>query len=375
MKTILNSLNLIILGIFFHSSVTFAGLEYKQVESIGYGVNENDAIQDALIQALSQVKGTFIKADKIKAVERSIKDNKENIRKESMSKISNFTMGLIINYEIISSNKDADHNYEVRLKSTIPQYDAGPQTKRLRLSILPFRTTSEVQNPESEKFLNTWVRELEEGIVQTRKFAVLDRSYQKEINSELESYLDGHKPEETSRLGQKIGADYIMIGSLISFNPKKADASFPEITKNKISLRIIDVASGQIKYARKVSSPKLAVQQILDAIYPIPVISVQGRKINIGVGGDNLKVGDTYEIFSLGKELYDPYTKESLGFEESSVGSAKIVKVNSKTTIAESDGKTDLSKLFEGGKLILRSSSSGIQHSTTSISPTNETDW
>ncbi len=375
MKTILISLSFLILGIFLHSSDVFAGLEYKEVESIGYGVNENDAIQDALIQALSQVKGTFIKADKIKAIARSIKDNKENIKKESMSKISSYTMGLITSYEVISSKKDADQNYEVRLKSTIPQYDAGPQTKRLRLSILPFKASPEVMSPESEKFLNAWARELEEGIVQTRKFAVLDRSYQKEINSELESYLNGHKAEEASRLGQKIGADYIIIGSLISFNPKKADASFPEIAKNKISLRIIDVTTGQIKYARKVSSAKLTVQQILDAIYPISVVSVKGRQITIGVGGDNLRVGDTYEVFFLGKELYDPYTKESLGYEESSAGLAKIVKVNPKTAIAESDTKTDLNKLFLGGKLILRPSSSEIQHTTTSITPSNESDW
>lgn len=375
MKTILNYLAFLILGIFLHSSDVFAGLKYKEVESIGYGINENDAIQDALIQALSQVKGTFIKADKIKAIERSIKDNKENIRKESKSKISSYTMGFITSYEVISSNKDADQNYEVRLKSTIPQYDAGPQTKRLRLTILPFKAMPEVKSPESERFLSAWARELEEGIVQTRKFAVLDRSYQKEVNSELESYLDGHKAEEASRLGQKIGADYIIVGSLISFNSKNDDASFPEITKNKVSLRIIDVATGQIKYARKVSNAKLTVQQILDAIYPIPIVSIKARQITIGVGGDNLRVGDIFEIFFQGKELHDPYTRESLGFEEISAGLAKIVKVNPKTAVAESDGKTDLNKLFQVGKLILRASSSEIQHSVTTINPNNESDW
>jgi len=375
MKNIISSIAAAILSLLIYSSYAFAGIEYKEIESTGYGVNENDAIHDALIQALSQIKGTYIKADKIKAVQRSIKDNKENIRKESKSKISSYTKGLISSYDVLSSKKDPDRLYEVRIKCVIPEYDSGPQTKRLRMAVLPVKSNPEIKNPESENFLAAWSRDLEEGLVQTRKFAILDRSYQEDLKSELETYLEGHKVEEISRLGQKIGADYIIIGSLIGFSAPKAAGSFPEIASNKISLRIIDVATGQIKYARKVSSAKLTVQQILDAIYPIPVVSVRSGQITIGIGGDNLRVGDTYEIFALGKELNDPYTRESLGFEESRIGFAKITKVNPKTAVAGIESKIDLGKLFQAGKLIVRASFSAVQHSTTSLTPTEEGDW
>ena len=353
----------------------FAGVEYKEVESTGYGVNESDAIKDALIQALSQIKGTYIKSERISAVQRSINQNKESIHKDSKSKISSYTMGLISSYEVLSSGKDPDRLYEVRIRATIPKYEAGPQTKRLRMAILPFESIPDLQNADSAKFLAAWARELEEGLVQTRKFAILDRTFQKSTNSELESYLNGHKAEEISKLGQKLGTDYILIGTLINYKPKNIDSNKLEIGNSRISLRIIDVATGQIKYARKVSSAKLSVSQILDAIYPIPIVSVKPREIIFGVGGDNLKVGDNFEIFSLGKELYDPYTKESLGFDEISLGFARVTRVNPKTAVAEIDEKLDLRKLFSSGKLIARSSVSEIKHSNSSFSPSDNEDW
>lgn len=375
MKIVFGLFRLLLISITFQSTYIFAAVEYKDVESAGYGINENEAIQDALIQALSQVKGTYIKADKIKAVQRSIKDNKESISKESASKVSSYTKGLISSFDLISTKKDPDRIYEVRIKAKIPFYDAGPQAGRLRLAILPFRINPEQQNAESEKFVISWSQDLEEALVQSRKFAILDRNYQQETKSELETYLEGHKFEEISRLGQRIGTDYIIIGTLMNFYGKNSDANFPEIKRNRISLRIIDVSTGQIKYARKVSSAKVSAQQILDAIYPIPVVSVKGGQITIGSGGDSLKVGDTFEMLALGKEIYDPYSKESLGFEESSIGIAKITRVNPKTSIAEMENKADVAKLPQNGKLILRPNLIKPTQNAGSLNPGDETDW
>jgi hypothetical protein len=56
--------------------------------------------------------------------------------------------------------------------------------------------------------------------------------------------------------------------------------------------------------------------------------------INRGDGG-GVAVDDLFNVYSLGEELIDPDTKESLGHEEVKVGKVKITQVNPKTSQAQ----------------------------------------
>jgi hypothetical protein len=360
MKIIFNLISFLVFCLLIQSNPVYSGsIEQRQVEANGLGKSENEAIQDALIQAISKIEGTSIESSKVSNVKRSILDNKENIQKDFKSKISSYTKGLISSYVLLSSNKDSDMMYQVRLKATIPVYNSGEQTNRLRLAIIPFKINAEAQSTESKEFIQNWTKTLEEALVQTRRFAILDRNYQKETKSELDSYTEGFNTSELARLGKRVGTDYLVTGELQNFIISDKSVKNPltdeKIVRNKlsslISLRIIDISSGQIKFAKSYSNGKSASLDIINAIYPMTILSVNANNVVIGSGGDDIKIGQHYRVMSLGAELKDPYTGESLGRQETLIGEIEITDVQFKTSQA---------KIITGGTQINEKSRKGL---------------
>ena len=75
-------------------------------------------------------------------------------------------------------------------------------------------------------------------------------------------------------------------------------------------------------------------EDILFAIYPLRVEKILDNTLYIGQGGNQLNVGDEYQVFKLGEEIKDTYTGESLGQIEEVIGTAKIINVTSKMSSA-----------------------------------------
>jgi hypothetical protein len=80
---------------------------------------------------------------------------------------------------------------------------------------------------------------------------------------------------------------------------------------------------------------KIAVH-VADVIFPIKVLIKGDNEITINRGeGAGVAVGDTFNVFALGKEMIDPDTKESLGRQEVKVGQVKITEVDPKFSKAQ----------------------------------------
>ena len=116
----------------------------------------------------------------------------------------------------------------------------------------------------------------------------------------------------------------------------------------RITIRLIDVATTQIKFADTyekttgTSIEKLADQLaskigqiVLGSVYPIRIVNASSSQVVLGQGGKTVKSGDFFKVYQLGKKLVDPYTKESLGREEIEVAVIQINNVKSKTSDAK----------------------------------------
>jgi hypothetical protein len=96
--------------------------------------------------------------------------------------------------------------------------------------------------------------------------------------------------------------------------------------------------------AWRVMSRDLA-QKITNAavgyIFPVLVIQIRGDDIFVNRGeGAGINVGEIYQLYSVGEDLIDPATNESLGSEEILLGEVKITRVNPKFSIAQAvEGK------------------------------------
>ena len=187
---------------------------------------------------------------------------------------------------------------------------------------------------------------------------MLDRSFIKEQSNELSLLTTpGVKQEEMARIGNRVGTDYIVTGIVekaYSYVKKIKMRTTGQVIKTpqigaRITYRILDVASTQVKFAatakihRESGSMTAAAdalsasvgQKILNAIFPVYVLSIDGETLTLGQGGDTVKKGAIYSLIKLGEEIIDPYTRESLGQSEKTVGSVRIIDTQSKLSTAK----------------------------------------
>ena len=187
---------------------------------------------------------------------------------------------------------------------------------------------------------------------------MLDRKFLSEQDKELNLYKGGSfKTEEIARIGNRAGADLLIVGEIVSAYVKKnvttMKSSGQKITSRrsvgKVMFRVIDAATTQIKFGetRSISLEGSSIHNsgrvlskkvgnlIINAIYPIRVVSVDRMMLTLGQGGNTVKKGSTYALVKYGKRIRDPYTKESLGRTEAEVGRVRIETVQSKISTAK----------------------------------------
>ena len=355
-----------------------AKIKYVDVDATGFGSSEASAVKNALIQGLSQIEGQYISAadkSEIKQKLDVIDGNETEVISEKFSEqVDSFTKGLIKKYKIIEI-KPKGSQFLARVSMTIASYDEGADAKKIKIAVLPFKANRDIDNQIAEIQVDKWRRELTEGLVQTRKFQIIDKDYKDLIDAELNSYNSNeYRIDELARFGKKIGADYVVSGTLVSGMVSKLN---PEKQKYKLSLRIIDLATSQIKFAKQVTSAKKTIQQIIDAIYPIAIVNITDRDVTIGMGGDILKVGEIFELVKLGQVLKDPYTGEKLGYQETTLGDVEIEKVYAKTSKGKIvHEKVNLEEIqFKPGKFILRAIQVKPEDKTLTEDVLQSEDW
>jgi len=356
----------------FLSSIISANFNYlvageltqKSVITNGLGKDEKNAILDGLVQAVAQIRGLAIKSSEILSArdQMSSVTNSTKSSEDIQTNIKTYTNGIVSSFDVLEK-KETNGIFKVRVKAVIPFYEVGNQINRLRLALAPFRMAQKITNKAAaQEFSLAWNNNLEEDLVQSRRFAMVDRTYSNETNQELAQYTDqSFNISELARLGQKIGTDYLVVGEVKKYNVTDKSVSNPlddtKISRSsintEISLRVIDVATSQIKFAKSYTSSKNAVSDIINAIYPIFILSVQDNFVTIGSGGNSLKLGERFRVMGLGDELKDPYTGESLGKQESYIGEIEITDVQFKTSQAKVlKGQDKIAQRLSGGLII-----------------------
>lgn len=85
-----------------------------------------------------------------------------------------------------------------------------------------------------------------------------------------------------------------------------------------------------------------AATQVVDVVFPVKVITKSDKSVTANRGeGSSVLVDQVWRVFTVGKELIDPDTKEVLGKEEVEVGKVRITDVLpmfSKASILEDRG-------------------------------------
>lgn len=210
---------------------------------------------------------------------------------------------------------------------------------------------------------------LVDQLVQTRRFAVLDRDFEQELTVERQRLSSPTASmDERAKLGRELGADYFITGSFEQFRVSLERIVFPGSGREmeqpnvaaELSYRVIELATGQTVFSdtfrmpvpqalpMTATTPSDVEARVLDAvsrqigvrivsaIYPLRVVSVlRDGEVVLNQGGSSLQVGQRLDAFQLGKKLTDPYTKEFIGYEELAAATLQITRVLPKTTYAK----------------------------------------
>ncbi|MDD5064281.1 MAG: CsgG/HfaB family protein [Phycisphaerae bacterium] len=379
----------------------------KTVETKGRGVSRDEAINNALRQAVAQVKGVAISSIN---TDFSYRSASADIEKTPSGKKVEFdavgvdtggttlrtdVAGLVKTYEVLNEKKLDDGTYEVTLKVAVFDYESPEKSARLKLAVMPIRTLTgfyqfgNILNPSLDTS-RLFSQKLTAALTQTNKFNVLDREYMQEFAQERNFLLSGDASmEEMAKLGEALGVDYMLVGTInragIVTKESYSQAIGRTVTEYEahfsFEYRLIVGPTRQVKLAGvldialdKVNDIKKLVKKwepqdldwkeltdnfigmaanqmvdiIIDNLYPIRIASIdKDGQVIINQGGSRIAVGQLLDIVSQGKELFDADTRESLGTTETLVATIRIDKVMPKISYAKVI-EGDLAKLSEG---------------------------
>jgi len=375
-------------------------------ETKGQGATRDQAIRNALLEAVSQAKGVKVGSGEYSlgyqsaTVDIEKKDSKKEVGFDAVSVQTEGTLhktefeGLVKSYDILDEKKVDDKTYEVRLKVYVFDYVAPGMTSRLRLAIMPLKTPSiyyvfgSLQMPSTEVSMKL-SQNLSTSLTETNKFAVLDREYIVDFAHERGILLsDDTSLEEKAKLGKVLGADYMLVGTVSDARLQKktlvSTAIGHELNEYEADFvfdyRVIVAPTREVKLADTVNialeteevkkltkdwDPKdldykemtdnlilkaanQVVENIINALYPIRIASVgKDGQIVINQGGKRIPEGLLLDVIAEGKEIIDTDTKESLGKTENCVATIKVTKVMPRIAYAEL-AKGDIAKISEG---------------------------
>jgi curli biogenesis system outer membrane secretion channel CsgG len=363
-------------------------------EVVGRGRNRNEAIKNGLYRAVEQVRGVKVDSSNYEFGFRSsgvgVGDDgpgRRRIEFDSVNVATDGTVytteigGMIRSYNVLDEKQIDPDTYEVTLQVSVYDYAARGQTGRVKIALMPAKTQQSSygflnQTISRETLSSLFSQRLVSGLTQTNKFAVLDRESIDDFVREKDMLFSFDAPlGEQAKLAETIGADYLLVGTITQAEIQRIDRFLKaaNYTTRKFKARfnfdyrLIDSATKQVvlasneqKYLEDEQVRSLADEQnpaewnsaqvrdafislvandivaaIIDRVYPIRVAAVQGDgQIVLNQGGQRMKNGMLLDVFTMGKEIFDNDTGESLGRIESQVAAIEIQNVTHTMSVA-----------------------------------------
>lgn len=359
------------------------------VQAQGRGLTYEEARTEALRDAIMQVSGVTIDSDTMQQIASATRsDNRGTVSVDETrfsQALRERLKGYVKSFQILNQYQQ-QNEVLLQLQVTIERYDApGLNDNRFKISVQAFEASPGVcmGKPINAADLTEAVTEaLQTAFVNTRKFSVLDRhseAYKKE--KEFLTTNPDVREIEKVRLGLNQGSDYVLTGDIrnvrITESKRKSQLANRTISNRSahadVVFNLMLFANRQIQFSENVTvnvnnnlagkdcrqitdellrqTAKEVAMRATQAIYPPIVLNFDGEDIMFNYGGSDVKVGTQFNLYRTGKEIFDPYTKESLGKQEKLIGTVTVVDVMPKFSIARFDDTKTAKEARQGDVL------------------------
>ena len=353
-----------------------------KIQVSGTGASVDIAVVNALKFAADQYYGVNIASSDITQMfsgesvtaKNGVVEEKQAGLDLNRKDIRTISQGRISGYRILAQEKDPQTgHYTVIVELSFPgKYVVGndPDNRR-RMAVALFRiNTGKFSVFGVENDAASWALELNKAIntnlTQTRKFTMLDRNFDSEINKEFDRLQDSNiaQNEAIVRLEQKLATDYLVVGSIkfdTIYPPQKHPYTgrlvYPkEAVFATISYRVLLPATGQLKWSDTIRVDALhffesltnravtesaeyaasrLTESIISCILPYEIVKINpDNTVVIGEGGKTFIPGDFLSVYNLGEEVRDTRTGEVIDNTEIRVGMVQVVHCTEKLTYA-----------------------------------------
>jgi curli biogenesis system outer membrane secretion channel CsgG len=369
------------------------GIEHVSVSTQGIGATPDAAVQEALRLAVMEVNGESIDAGSVAVkfgLDVASGQTEESLRGSAFAEaIAARSKGTVSNFKLVSlvEPSAAGQPYKANIEASIAKFTAPADSKKLKIVLSPIRfSTNEFDvggtAVPAAKIAGEVRQRLIDALTATGRFSVLDRDFGPEVQSELDLVATGQTPsDQMAKLSQTVSADIVWVGTLNDFsyhrNARHLEMAGRDLVSYSggwsVSQRILNVSTRQIMLSdtledelaptepttmdRGVDGAALAakmesevvdrtVSAILLRTFPLVVISKDGTNVVLSQGGQAVKAGSSYSVVSLGKELKDPQTGESLGYTETPCCEVVVDRVSDKLAYGHLENvKIDLASI------------------------------
>lgn len=376
--------------------LSLAATEIRTVHAEATGVDREQAIFNALGDAVRQVRGAQISASRkvqsaLSRMSVRTGDGREasvEIRKGSSSQTTVAAEGLISGYKVLSISDAAGGGVRASLKVQVPVYKTpgNPDDGRWRMAVYPVwpaRPYYQVgdQRLSRGEVSDRMTQAIVEALVQSRRFAILARDKENAITAERARMAGADIPiEEKAMLGNELGAEYLVtaqvtdltLGITESISGLTGERSREQAGSVVIETRVVVPATGAIVWTEtlnltpeylglELDDPSGLTQalfervgqevalSVINVVWPPLVEGRQGDELIINMGGDLMKTGQRWEVFALGEVIKNSHTGDGLGRSEKKVGMVEVVRSTPKMAYARI-----VEGSFTGNELVLR---------------------
>ena len=338
-------------------------VETETVTAAGFGGTAGEAVLEAMKLALLQVNGAVVQSDSVVAkygLDVSLGQDSASLRANAFAEIVQQRSGGVIQHlRVVSLDEPGviSKHYKATIQADIAKFKPSADMQKLKVVIgpvvfaqasLPMGDTS----VPSREVAATLRQRVSDALVQTGRFAVLDREMSPEIEQELDMISSGQAPSaELAKLSQAASADLVWSARVSTFNYTRLARQLRTSDRQLVSYsggwalsqKMVNVATRQVTAAGTLSNTlpatapttlstgvdgqrilnemtdqasKAIVSAILQSTFPITVISRDGTNVVVSQGGQALREGGRYAVVALGNEFKDPQTGQSLGRSE-----------------------------------------------------------
>lgn len=247
------------------SSSAFAALQEVMKEATGRGETQQQAIAEALLTAAQSVNGTSVKPVMGMAEEVNMVMSGNNWSYSGKSSpvfsAATATGGAISRFQVLSVS-GSKKNYQARVRAYVSKYTSSVADQHMRrIAVMPFQVMSSKFNLSNDDSPAEFSLDVADNIgtqlTQSHQLSVVSRDYIDEMAAENEFLAWDGAPAELARLGQKVGADYLLVGRINEAKQATGSTFYGAVPAGRdairLNWRVLEVNTGKVVAAGSIN--------------------------------------------------------------------------------------------------------------------------